>query len=313
LNHLKTADFDVIHNNSLHYLPLAMASLLPMPIVTALHTPPFWEMEGALRLSHPPHHRLVAVSSQIERSWGRIATVERVVANGIDLRRFAFRPRADAAAHGIWFGRIVPEKGLEFAIDAARLARISLRIAGPICDARYFRQVIEPRLHTGTRYLGHLSHSHLADAIGGASVFLCTPLWEEPYGLVVAEALACGTPVAAFARGAIPALLDATCGVLATPGDAASLGKAALAARRLDRRACRARAKEVGDAAKMIDGYENLFRSCVATRMRSHSTPSAASGVASIAPNNISLIGLYARSAGSMVCALPELADSCPA
>jgi glycosyltransferase involved in cell wall biosynthesis len=213
----------------------------------------------------------------------------------------------------MWCGRIVPEKGLEFAIDAARLADIPLRIAGPIADPIYFREVIEPRLHAGTRYLGHLSHSRLAEAIGCASVFLCTPLWEEPYGLVVAEALACGTPVAAFARGAIPELLDSTCGVLAAPGDVASLGDAAKAAQRLDRRACRARAEAVGDAERMLDGYENLYRSCVDSHARSRRPVSAASDAASIVPNNTSLIDLYARNAGSMVCALPALADPCPA
>jgi len=313
MNQLRNADFDVVHNNSLHYLPIAMASVLPMPMVTTLHTPPFWEMEGSLRLSHPSHHRLVAVSSQIQQSWGVIATVERVVANGADLRHFAFRAEPEVDAHGMWCGRIVPEKGLEFAIDAARLADIPLRIAGPIADPIYFREVIEPRLHAGTRYLGHLSHSRLAEAIGCASVFLCTPLWEEPYGLVVAEALACGTPVAAFARGAIPELLDSTCGVLAAPGDVASLGDAAKAAQRLDRRACRARAEAVGDAERMLDGYENLYRSCVDSHARSRRPVSAASDAASIVPNNTSLIDLYARNAGSMVCALPALADPCPA
>jgi glycosyltransferase involved in cell wall biosynthesis len=312
MNALKTSDFDIIHNNSLHYLPVVMASILPMPMVTTLHTPPFWELEGALRLSHPVHHHLVAVSAAMQRSWQRITGVERVVANGIDLRRFAFQPHADRRAHAIWFARIVPEKGLEFAIDAARWAGIALRIAGPIADLGYFRRVIEPRLHAGTQYLGHLSHTRLARAIGRARVALCTPMWDEPFGLVVAEALACGTPVAAFARGAIPDLLDSTCGALATPGDATALGEAVLVAQRLDRHACRARAECVGDAGTMLDAYEALYRDCIAGNPRTSKTTAGITDVDSIAPSNASLVGLYARHGESMVCALPAPGVSCP-
>jgi glycosyltransferase involved in cell wall biosynthesis len=313
MNELKNSDFDIIHNNSLHYLPVAMASMLPMPMVTTLHTPPFWEMEGALRLSHPANHHVVAVSAEIQRSWQRITGVERVVANGIDLRRFAFHPHEDSPSHAIWLGRIVPEKGLEFAIDAARWAGIPLRIAGPIADPNYFRRVIEPRLHAGTQYMGHLSHTRLARAIGRARVSLCTPMWEEPFGLVVAEALACGTPVAAFARGAIPDLLDSTCGALATPGDATALGRAVLVAQRLDRRACRARAECVGDAGTMLDGYEALYRDCVTGNPHTSKRTFGITDVASIAPTNDSLVGLYARHGESMVCALPAPGVPCPA
>jgi glycosyltransferase involved in cell wall biosynthesis len=81
-------------------------------------------------------------------------------------------------------------------------------------------------------------------------------MWDEPYGLVVAEALACGVPVAAFARGAIPEILDATCGVLATPDDVSSLASAALSALKLNRSACRTRAEQMCDAERMVDNYE---------------------------------------------------------
>ncbi|MGC8159823.1 glycosyltransferase, partial [Salmonella enterica] len=85
------------------------------------------------------------------------------------------------------------------------------------------------------RHLGHLDHEALSRLVGGARAFLCTPTWDEPYGLVVAEALACGVPVAAFARGAIREIVDSSCGVLAEPDNAVALAAAGTAALALDR------------------------------------------------------------------------------
>jgi glycosyltransferase involved in cell wall biosynthesis len=137
---------------------------------------------------------------------------------------------------------------------------LPLRIAGPILNEVYFREQIAPNLGEGAIHTGHLAHGKLAQLVGGARAFMCTPLWDEPYGLVVAEALACGVPVAAFARGAIPDILDASCGVLAVPDDVASLARSTLASLSLDRRACRRRAEQVCNADRMIDAYEALYR-----------------------------------------------------
>ncbi|GGB65735.1 glycosyltransferase [Blastomonas aquatica] len=259
MNGLRTRNFDVIHNNSLHYLPVSMADGLPMPMITTLHTPPFCWLESGVRLSDSPNHSLVGVSQSIQLQWAHIRGVDAVIPNGIDLNNFAFRLHADADPYLVWYGRIVPEKGLHLAMDAARQVGLPLRIAGPAHDEAYFRDEIQPRLGADARHEGHLAHAELANLIGGARAFLCSPMWDEPYGLVVAEALACGVPVAAFARGAIPEIIDAGSGVLATPGDAGSLALATLAAMRLDRRACRARAFAICDAEKMIDGYEGMY------------------------------------------------------
>lgn len=266
MNDLRHRDFDVIHNNSLHYLPVTLADALPMPMVTTLHTPPFCWLESGVRLCSADNHAFVAVSLSVAALWAHVARAEEVILNGIDLDKFAFHPRPDPEGYLVWYGRIVPEKGLHFAIDAARRIGLPLRIAGPILDQDYYRSRIEPELGAGAVHVGHLAHSELARLVGGARAFLCTPLWDEPYGLVVAEALACGVPVAAFARGAIPEIIDASCGVLATPDDVASLAAAGLAALDLDRRACRARAERACDAARMVDGYEALYHRRIAMR-----------------------------------------------
>lgn len=257
---LRNRDFDIIHNNALHYLPLTMADSLPMPMVTTLHTPPFCWLESGIRLCEAPNHALVAVSQSVAAQWSHVAPADAVILNGIDLRKFGFRAQADSAPYLVWYGRIVPEKGLHLAIEAARLIGLPLRIAGPVLDEDYYRTVIAPTLGADIIHVGHLAHSELAQLVAGASAFLCTPLWDEPYGLVVAEALACGVPVAAFARGAIPEILDSSCGVLATPDDVGSLAQAGRAALALDRRACRARAEQMCDANRMVESYEALYQ-----------------------------------------------------
>ncbi|NML12318.1 glycosyltransferase family 4 protein [Sphingobium sp. AR-3-1] len=256
---LRHRDFDIIHNNSLHYLPVAMADSLPMPMVTTLHTPPFCWLESGIRLCAARNHSFVAVSRSVAALWNHVTHSDAVIWNGIDLQKFAFHPRPDVDPYLVWYGRIVPEKGLHLAIEAARQVGLPLRIAGPILDDDYYQTQIAPSLGEDVTHVGHLAHQQLARLVGGAAAFLCTPMWDEPYGLVVAEALACGVPVAAFARGAVPEILDATCGVLATPDDVASLAKAALSALALGRRACRTRAEQMCDADRMVDNYEALY------------------------------------------------------
>ena len=259
MTELRSRSFDVIHNNSLHYLPVSMAETLTVPVVTTLHTPPFCWLESGVRLNRGPM-TYVAVSEATAAMWRHVAHTDRVIPNGIDLTHFPYQPVASEEAYLVWYGRIVPEKGLDYAMDAARLAGLPLRIAGPISNQSYFDEEIAPRLGDDVVHVGHLSHRELSRLVGGAIAALCTPRWEEPYGLVVAEALACGTPVAAFRRGGVPALLNEDCGVLADPDDVASLASAALAASVLDRGACRAHAERYCDAQRMVDEYEGLYR-----------------------------------------------------
>lgn len=264
MNDLRHRDFDVIHNNSLHYLPVSLADTLPMPMVTTFHTPPFCWLESGVRICLAENHTFVAVSRSVAGLWEHVARTEQIILNGIDLTKFRFSHRPDPEPYLVWYGRIVPEKGLHLAMEAARLIGMPLRIAGPVLNQEYFDSLIAPRLGTDAIHVGHLDHDSLARLVGGARAFLCTPAWDEPYGLVVAEALACGVPVAAFARGAIPEILDPTCGVLAIPDDVASLAAAGFAAIHLSRNDCRRRAEQTCDARRMIDSYEALYHRQIA-------------------------------------------------
>ena len=260
------AEFDLVHNHSLHPAPLAALSRLGLPMISTFHTPPLPRLVRVLA-GVSPGLCLVAVSRHAARSWSTVTSGIHVVHNGADIDAW---PKGAGGGPLIWFGRLVPEKGAELAIDAARITGRPLDLAGPIIDAEYFRREIEPRLGGDVRYLGHLTQPELAAAVGRATVALVTPRWDEPYGLVVAEALSCGTPVAAFARGGIPEIVDARSACLAPSDDVCALAGAVDAAAMLSRSEVRRHAERHCSMAGTVDAYEELYRSHVPERSTPH-------------------------------------------
>lgn len=256
---IEAGDFDLVHNNSLHDLPLRASRTLAMPMVSVLHTPPFLPYADGMR-ERAPGMPLISVSRSLAEQWLEIAPAAQIIDNGIDLQAFSYSAAAAEPGYAFWSGRIVPEKGLHLAIDAARAAHLPIAFAGPRHRAEYWENAIAPRLGPDVTDLGHLGQPDLAHWLKGAQVALVSPCWEEPFGLVVAEALACGTPVAAFRRGALPRILDEATGRLAEPDDALDLARAAREAMRCDRSACRRRAETLFDVERMIDAYEAIYR-----------------------------------------------------
>ncbi|WP_019145156.1 glycosyltransferase [Aeromicrobium massiliense] len=246
--------FDVVHNNSLHHLPVAMSSALEIPVVTTLHTPPVPWLESAMRYADPSA-AFVAVSEYTSRSWSH-AVSSSVVLNGIDAAAWPAGPGGERA---IWSGRLVPEKAPHVAIDAALQAGVPIDLAGPVLDPNYAREHVWPRLGPDVRYLGHLRQSDLATAVGRARVAIVTPEWDEPYGLVAAEAMSCGTPVAALRRGALPEVVDEVTGRLAEPGSTAALARAIADAAVLDRARVRRRSVERFALDRMVADYEHVY------------------------------------------------------
>jgi len=264
---LRLADggHELVHINAVHHLPFACTALLPCAVSATLHSPPTPWLESALELSAQRSNpaSLVSVSGANAAQWDTVA-IDRVIFNGVDLDTWQLGPGGDAA---VWTGRLVPEKAPHLAIDAARLAGVALRLLGPIHDENYFVEQIQPRLGGDIEYLGHGSAAEVAAIVGRSSVAVVTPAWEEPFGLVVAEALACGTPVAGFARGALPELLDSSTGVLAAPGHVVELAAAITTAARLERADCRSRATERFSSIRMVSDYEDWFDELIAARL----------------------------------------------
>jgi len=249
--------FDIVHVNAVHHVPFACIGLVRGTLTGTLHTPPSpWLVRAARSATVAAGARLVAVSATTAAAWAAVGVEVDVILNGVDTATWSFGPGGGGA---VWSGRLVPEKAPHLAIAAARAAGVPLTLYGPRHDADYFDSAIGPELDGHVRYGGHLGPEDLARALRRASVALVTPVWDEPFGLVVAEALSCGTPVAGFNRGALAELLDDETGVLAAPGDVDALADALVRAQRLDRRRCRARAERAFSRQRMIDAYEAWF------------------------------------------------------
>ena len=260
---LADRDLDVLQNSSLHYLPVAMARTTGTPMVTTLHTPPTPWLESALAAGteQAGGSSFVAVSSHTAQAWDHVIDDARVIPNAVDTD--VWHPGTGRVEdRAVWMGRVVPEKGLHLALDAAHAAGVPVDVAGPLHDRAYFEREVRPRLRPDDRLLGHLASTELAEVVAHRSVCLVTPCWEEPFGLVVVEALACGTPIAGFARGALPELVGEDLGALAAPGDVAGLAAAITAARSRDRAHCAAEARRRWSVEVMVDAYEDAYRAC---------------------------------------------------
>jgi glycosyltransferase involved in cell wall biosynthesis len=260
---IRGSDFDAVINNSLSSLPYSF--MADSVMMTVLHTPPTLSDVNEV-LSDPEwrpgsNHAWVTVSDANAEAWRPLLPAVRTVYNGIRLAEWmpGVAPTPNLA---VWAARITPEKGLHLAIDAARLAGMDFEFAGPISHSEYFDREIVPRLGKHVRYRGHLAHDELHHLMASGSVFVSSPLWAEPFGLSVVEALASGTPVAAFANGAMPEIVTEQNGALAADVTSAALADAIRIARARDR-ARVLRSASRFDFETMVDGYEGVLDSLI--------------------------------------------------
>ncbi|GJD35396.1 glycosyltransferase [Methylobacterium aerolatum] len=276
LGRIAAGGFDVLHNNSLSRLALDGARRGGVPTLTSLHVPPYDALRWFVHASPAPTHRITATSrAHLAAWWPEGAPPEaEVLANGIDPAAWPFSPRGDGGA--VWAGRLAPEKGAHRAIAAARRAGIPLTLFGPVEDGGYWRSAVAPLLGGPIRHGGHLAGAALAAELGRASCFLSTPCWDEPFGLSALEAMACGLPVAGFARGAVPEVVGEA-GCLVPPGEdegEAALAQAIGGALAIPRTVPRARVLRLFTRDRWLDRCEALY-----ARVRAGAGPALAAAV----------------------------------
>jgi glycosyltransferase involved in cell wall biosynthesis len=260
-----TTRYDVVHNHAFDAPAIRLATTLQAPVVHTLHLPPDRAVSAALRCavrgSRPP---TVAVVSAFQASaWRQVVPVEAVLPPYPPTGAI---PWAGTGGLGALFaGRLSPEKGAADAIDIASAAGVPIDVYGDPYDLEYAGEQIEPRrtwpgvtLHPAVR------RTSLWEAMTRAAVVLCPSRWDEPFGMVAAEAQACGTPVVAFRRaGLSEVIMDGVTGFLVPPSDVHAASEAVSKAAGLSRLACREHAVSHLDLELSLDAHERLYRHLV--------------------------------------------------
>ena len=179
--------------------------------------------------------------------------------NGVPLATYTLRDRVEDDAPLVFLGRIERIKGTHTAIEVAQQSGRRLVIAGNVSDEAYFEAEVRPHLSDCIEYIGPVDDAQKDDLLGSALAFLMPIEWEEPFGIVMAEALACGTPVIGTPRGAVPEVVkDGETGFVRETAD--QLAEAIGQVHTLDRAACRADCEERFSDRAIVEAYESLYR-----------------------------------------------------
>jgi glycosyltransferase involved in cell wall biosynthesis len=255
--------FDLVHDHSGVVGP-AIGAHCATPVVHTLHGP---FTEEAARLYRLLSGRIWFVAiSEAQRAACPDLSYAGTVHNGVDLARYPFRGEKEDFL--LFLGRANREKGPEVAVQVAhRLGRklvMAVKRAEP-AERRYWAEVVEPLLDGTEEVLGEVTVEEKADLLGRAACVLFPIQWEEPFGLVMVEAMACGTPVVAFARGAAPEVVeDGRTGFLVeTMEEMCAAVERAAVLRAAD---CRAHVERRFSAAAMVAGYEGIYERVLAAR-----------------------------------------------
>ena len=258
---VRQSRYDVVHNHAFDAAAVTRASSLGAPVVHTLHLPPDREIADALvEATAGADAPVVACVSHLQASaWRALVRVQAILPPYIPTREIEFSPAAGSGA--VFAGRLSPEKGAAEAIDIAGLAGIRIDVFGDPYDPEYARTRIDPRrAEPGVAVHAGIPQTSLWKAIGRAAVVLCPAGWEEPFGMVAAEAQACGTPVVGFRRGALEeVVVDGVTGFLVGPGDLTAAAHAVRTVPGLSRRACREHAETDLDIERTLDVHEHLY------------------------------------------------------
>jgi glycosyltransferase involved in cell wall biosynthesis len=260
--------YDVVHSHGFDPPALRRARAGRARVIHTVHLPPEPEAADALREAQRASEPAIVVGVSVAqvRAWSPFITFDCVIRNGVPV---GLIPWSDQPGDGLIFaGRLSAEKGAAVAIDIARLSGERIDLYGAAYDEDYARGL--RRRHEGdpaVTFHEPLSRKELWGRLASARAVLCPSDWDEPFGLVAAEAQAAGTPVVAFARGGLTEIVDDTVtGYLVEPGNVAAAVAAVRSVARLDRRRCRRHAVDELDIEGCLSGYEALYASVAGHR-----------------------------------------------
>jgi len=276
--------FDVIHNHMYpEFLPLIAQKLFKTPIVTTVHSQATEELTMALS-DTKGESQLVSISESAKKALNLESTV---VYNGIETDFYV--PNEKSENSYLFFvgrmskakinGKFLDPKGAGNALEVAKAMGENLKIVGNVEDKKFYDEVIVPNLSDKIQFIGDVSseqtlgREQMVSLHQNAKAFLFPINWEEPFGLVMAEAMACGTPVIAYNRGSVSELVrDGVTGFVIEPGDSKNESKFVIKKKgqeglmeaikrigEIDRKACREHILQNFSVEKMVNSYEKLY------------------------------------------------------
>ena len=265
---VERGQYDVVHSHGFDPPALRRGRAGHAPVIHTIHLPPEAEAAEALQESQAGSEPgiVVGVSTSQAQAWSSLVRFDRVIRNGVPVGRI---PWSGNPGRGLIFaGRLSAEKGAAVAIDIALLADERIDLYGTAYDEDYARAL--RHRHEGdpsVTFHDAVPRAALWEALASARAVLCPSDWDEPFGLVAAEAQAAGTPVVAFARGGLTEIIDdGVTGFLLEPGDVEGAVAAVRSVDSLDRRRCRQHAVDDLNFDACLAGYEALYASVSAPR-----------------------------------------------
>lgn len=229
-----------------------LEKMLNIPTFHVLHLPLFEELATVFQKYNA---RLIPISDNQKKTFPAL-NYQATIYNGINLKKFPFSKKP--GSYLIWSAKIMAYKNPLDAIKAAKSAREKIILIGRINDQEYFETKIKPLLSKNVTYLGEVSFSKAIDLYGKAKAFLFPIKWEEPFGLVMIEAMACGTPVIAYPNGAVLEVIkDKKTGFIVK--NVNEMTEAIKKIEIIDRKKCRERVEKYFTIKKMVDGYEKVY------------------------------------------------------
>ena len=249
-------DCDVVHDHTV-FGPMYAERFPHLPVVTTIHGPFNDELTDLYRII-ADRVPILCVSHD-QRSCAPTVPIERVIHHGVDPSAFPVGP--GDGGYCLFLGRMAPEKGAHRAILACRNAGVPLIMAAKMrepWERAYFDEEVRPHLGDDIRYLGEVPHEEKLELIAHARALVNPIRWHEPFGLVMIEALACGTPVVAFPEGAAPEIVEhERTGFLVA--DEAEMALAIEKVDSIDRAACRAAVEGYFSFDRMVAEHIELF------------------------------------------------------
>lgn len=241
--------YDIVHN---HAFDAPAIELADGHVIHTLHLPPDERIARALQACDDA--TVACVSEFSASAWSPYVVVGAILRNGVPVEQIEWSTEPDDFV--LYAGRLSPEKGVAEAVEIAKGAGVEITIAGGAYDEEYAQRF-------ASMSVGSLAREDLWRLMARAAAVLCPVKWDEPFGLVAAEAQAAGTPVIGFRRGALPEVVDdGVTGALVTNVDEAV--EALRDVERFDRTACRRHAEATLAIDATLDAHEELYRKVVA-------------------------------------------------